>query len=317
MEGSSKQMTTVVQTPQNLLSKLSDYCKKNFQCFVEKPGLFWLRKIGRFELIRNAISLLFQRAENTYQLTQAQPTVFQNVDVDAVVSGIKTDSYGVGVNLPPSVVKEIRDFADSTLCFANRDSKLGFYYREKEKAQAELGQQIRLGSYLHNLKKCEAVKRLETDPTLLAIAAKFLGAPPVHMATELWWSFPVEASQDEQLKAAQVYHYDLDDYRFIKFFFYLTDVDLSAGPHILIRGTHKNKTFFHQLLGLRCASKDDQEIVSCYGADKVVTICGEAGLGFAEDSTCFHKGTLPTSKERLLLQIEYSINSYGEIRELD
>jgi hypothetical protein len=118
----------------------------------------------------------------------------------------------------------------------------------------------------------------------------------------------------EQLKAAQVFHYDLDDYRFIKFFFYLTDVDLYSGPHVLIRGSHKNKKLSHQLLGVRCASKPDEDIVGCYGAENLVTICGPAGLGFAEDATCFHKGTLPTQKERLLLQIEFAINNYGDIR---
>ena len=149
---------------------------------------------------------------------------------------------------------------------------------------------------------------------LLAIAAKFLGTPPVHVASELWWSFPVTATLSEQLQAAQVFHYDLDDYRFIKFFFYLTDVDLSSGPHVLLRGSHKNKKLSHQLLGVRCASKGDREIVECYGADNLIAICGSAGLGFAEDSTCFHKGTLPTEKERLLLQIEYAINNYEDIR---
>jgi hypothetical protein len=38
---------------------------------------------------------------------------------------------------------------------------------------------------------CPAIKKLERDPGLLAIAAKFLGANPVHMATALWWSLPV------------------------------------------------------------------------------------------------------------------------------
>ena len=118
----------------------------------------------------------------------------------------------------------------------------------------------------------------------------------------------------EKLKAAQVFHYDLDDYRFIKFFFYLTDVDLSSGPHLLLKGSHKNKKLSHQLLGVRCASKPDQEIVETYGAENLVTVTGPAGLGFAEDATCFHKGTLPTHKERLLLQIEYAINNYGDIR---
>ncbi len=75
------------------------------------------------------------------------------------------------------------------------------------------------------------------------------------MATELWWSFPTAATPLEKLKAAQVFHYDMDDYRFIKFFFYLTDVDLASGLYVCIRGNHINKKFCHQILGVRRASK--------------------------------------------------------------
>lgn len=227
---------------------------------------------------------------------------------------METDGYALGIDLPSEVVQEILDFAYSATCYADRDPEQPFSYRKKEQVEARQGRQFRLGSYF-GAQSCPTIKRLERDPGLLALAAKFLGATPRHMATELWWSFPVVGTPMEQLKAAQVFHYDMDDYRFIKFFFYLTDVDLVSGPHVILRGSHKNKKFSHQLLGVRCASKDDQEIVDCYGAENIVTICGPAGLGFAEDTYCFHKGALPTEKERLLLQIEYSINDYGEIRQ--
>jgi len=141
-----------------------------------------------------------------------------------------------------------------------------------------------------------------------------LGTDPVHIGSELLWSFPLSATPLQRLEAAQVFHYDLDDYRFIKFFFYLTDVDLSSGPHVCIRGSHKNKKFSHQLLGVRSAGKEDKEIVDYYGAENVLTVCGQAGFGFVEDASCFHKATPPDGKDRLLLQIEYAINDYGDLR---
>jgi hypothetical protein len=272
-----------------------------------------MRKVARFEFARNWISSFYRRKDKSFEIGE-NPSVFEDLKVNETVASLEKNSYCLGLNLPEDVVKELLDYAKSTVCYADRDPELGFLYSEKEQVEAKLGKQLRLGSYF-NAKDCPAVKKLERDPGLLAIAAKFLGAPPVHMATEIWWSFPVTATPIEQLKAAQVFHYDLDDYRFIKFFFYLTDVDLSSGPHILIRGSHRNKKFLHQLLGVRCASKDDKEIVDAYGAENLVTICGSAGLGFVEDSMCFHKGTVPTERERLLLQIEYAINDYGQIRE--
>lgn len=306
-------MTTLTQTPQSLWGKLFDYCHKSYQCLIYNPKLFWMRKLARIEVIRNGVSSLYKFLRPSYEMSQETNSILHNINVDTLVSGIRTDSYAPGINLPQAVIQEILEYAKSAPCYADRNSAASFYYREKTQAETSLGRKIRLGSYFH-AQGCAAVRKLENDPAILAIAAKYLGAPPLHIASELWWSFPVEGTPVEQLKAAQVFHYDLDDYRFIKFFFYLTDVDLSSGPHILIRGSHKNKKLSHQILGVRCASKPDEEIVNCYGAENLVTICGSAGLGFAEDATCFHKGTLPTQKERLLLQIEFAINDYGDIR---
>ncbi len=309
-------MTALAQNSQSIWNKLSEYCQKNYRCLTKTPRLFLMRKLARFEFVRNWVSLFSKPMDKSYELGKGNPSVFKDINVDQVIDALKTDSYCSGLNLPPDVVQGILEFAHSARCYGNRDRKLGFYYREKQQVEALSGQPFRLGSYF-NAETCPAIKKLESDPGLLAIAAKFLGAKPRHMATELWWSFPVPGTPHDQLKAAQVFHYDLDDYRFIKFFFYLTDVDPSSGPHILLRGSHKNKKFTHQLLGVRCASKDDAEIVDCYGAENLVTICGEAGFGFVEDSTCFHKGTLPTEKQRLLLQIEYAINDYGDIRAME
>lgn len=306
-------MTTVIQASKSPWAKLFDYCQKSFTCMMYSPRLFWMRKLARFELLRDWISRFLRHSNPTYELEPGNSSVFQGINVESIVSALRTDSYALGIDLPQDIIQEILNYAYSAPCYAERNSGAKFYYREKEKAEASFGREVRLGSYF-NAEGCSIVRKLEKDPGLLAIAAKFLEAPPVYIATELWWSFPVTGTLFEQLKAAQVFHYDLDDYRFIKFFFYLTDVDDCSGPHTLLRGSHKNKKFSHQLLGVRCASKDDKEIVEYYGSEKLVTICGSAGLGFAEDSTCFHKGTSPSGKERLLLQIEYAINHYGDIR---
>ncbi len=312
-------MTTLVQTSakpsRSFWSKVSDYCSKSLFCLTRNPGLFLMRKLARIEFLRDLISSLYKLRSRFCPVSYQAPSVFGNINVEDAVSALETESYYPGLNLPQEVIQQIREFAESAPCYGDRNPGMEFYYGKKQQVEAKIGKPIRLGSYF-GADTCPAIKKLERDPGLLAIAAKFLGSAPVHVATELWWSFPVSGTPMEQLKAAQVFHYDLDDYRFIKFFFYLTDVDFLSGPHVLLRGSHKNKKLSHQLLGVRCASKDDNEIIECYGAQNLVTLCGPAGFGFAEDSTCFHKGTLPTEKERLLLQIEFAINNFGDIRDM-
>lgn len=307
-------MIHLVQSSQDSRAKFSAYWNKNYQFLTRNPKLFLMRKVARLEAVRSWINYFSKGPDKSYEIGRENPSVFKNIDVDLIVSSLKTDSYYPGLNLPQDVLQNLLEFANSTTCYGSRDIGICFFHREKEYVEALREEQFTIASYLNSTEACPALQKLETDSGLLAIAAQFLEADPIHVASELLWSFPVSATLLQQLEAAQVFHYDMDDYRFIKFFFYLTDVDPSSGPHVCIRGSHKNKKFSHQLLGVRCASKDDREIVEYYGPENVVMICGQAGFGFVEDSFCFHKGTPPREKARLLLQIEFATNDYGDLR---
>jgi hypothetical protein len=122
----------------------------------------------------------------------------------------------------------------------------------------------------------------------------------------LWWSY---ASQGNDAKlgdltsAAMVFHFDSADFRFMKFFYYLTDVGPDNGPHVFIKGTHQKKKIRHYLSENR---HSDDEMRKFYGDENVVTITGKAGSGFAEDTFAFHKAEVPTQGERLVLMIMFS-----------
>lgn len=299
------------------LVKLHNTFIKNYYSIIENPQLFLMRKLARFEFIRNQVNKLYQNKYKLHHGRKYSYSIFEDINVDLVISCLEIDSCYLGLNLPNSILRELKEFAYSTKCYGDRDKQFGFYYHDKENFELQAGKQFYIASYLDNNRLCPTLEKIESDPVILAIAAKFLGTPPVHIGTELLWSFPTPATKTQQLKAGQVFHYDLDDYKFIKFFFYLTDVDLSNGAHVCIRGTHKNKKFFHQLIGVRCAGRNEQKLINSYGAENVFTICGKAGFGFVEDAICFHKATPPASKERLLLQIEFAINNYGNLRKFE
>ncbi|MDY6938606.1 MAG: hypothetical protein SWY16_13155 [Cyanobacteriota bacterium] len=273
-----------------------------------------MRKFARIEFIRDWVVARCKSQSPALELSQSRTSIFQNVNVDEAVSALQTDGCHLGIDLPADILQELQDFAKTATCYGDRNPELGFKYDRKESAEAEAGQKFKLGSYMDTTEYCPAFQKLKNDPVLLAIAAKYLGTEPLYAEHELCWSFPVPATPFEQLKAAQVFHYDIDDYRCVKFFFYLTDVDTADGPHVCIRGTHKNKKWLHQIIGERCASIDDDKLVEQYGPQNVETIVGKAGSGFVEDIFCFHKGTLPSQNERLLLQIEFTMHKYKGLR---
>jgi hypothetical protein len=287
-----------------------DICYENYKGLTKNPRWLLMRKLARFHLVRSVIRYLanLTNKPSEFSLRESQ-TLFPDINSDLVIDNLKKDAFCFGINLPGEIVEEIVSFAYSNPCYIHRKPKLGFYYHQKKLAESSYGNKLTLAGYFNTSVLCPAINKLQNDPILLAIAAKYLEQEPVHIANLLWWSFTSDGiTSQEKKRTFQMFHYDVDDYRFLKFFFYLTDVDLYSGPHVCIRGSHRKKKLSHLLLP---KSKTDDEILNYYGSESLVTICGKAGFGFAEDTFCFHKGETPIIRDRLMLQIEFGTTDYG------
>lgn len=146
--------------------------------------------------------------------------------------------------------------------------------------------------------RCPEVVSIANHPLLLDAAARYLGCKPTISNISIWWSLPADGTAQE----AENYHRDVDEWRFVKFFLYLSDCDESAGPHCFIRGSHRSRRF------LRIRRVDDVEVSRIFPSEDRLRITGAAGDAFLEDTFGLHKGQPPTARRRLLLQVEYSIN---------
>jgi hypothetical protein len=165
------------------LEKLTQYCIKNYRCLTQNPGLFFARKIGRFEMIRDGVYHFAKIAGTPSVISPAESSTFQDVDVDAVVEAIRTQGYSLGLNLSEGVQKEILEYAYSTPCYGDRNYQLEFFYSERENLETQLGRQLKVGSYMHQT--ASVVAKLTQDPVMMAIATQFLGSTPVCIASEL------------------------------------------------------------------------------------------------------------------------------------
>lgn len=294
--------------------KLYSYWYEYYKGLTKNPKWLLMRKVGRFKIVRSLVLAFSKKTLYNENVQIGNYSLFEKINVDNVVESLREDGFYLGINLPKDIVDEIVQFARSTICYGNRRPEFGFYITEKKQAEARYKKSFIVGSYFNTALLCPAIRKLESDPKLLEIAAKYLEAEPVHQGNQLWWSFAGEATRSEQCQASQMFHYDLDDYRFLKFFFYLTDVDSSSGAHVCVRGSHEKKKLLHEFLHIR---HDDKDIIDYYGADSLVIICGQSGFGFVEDTLCFHKGTTPTHRNRLMLNIEFAINDYGMQKDLN
>lgn len=281
-----------------------------FKYSINNPKWFCMFILCRFQVINHGITIFGERPSLQKYRKEYSHSLFKSLNVENAVTTLKTDGYCLGINLRKSIVKEVLEFASHDNCFGNGDPQLSFPLAEKDNWQAKYGKKFIIGEYLDDVsKRCSAIAKLKHDPKLLEIAATYLNSKPICTGIRLWWSFPVNATLQERMSFAQeLFHYDPLDYRCLKFFFYLTDVDLDSGPHVCVRGSHKKKKLSHKLSLF--IGRSDQDIIDYYKLENIVTLCGEAGFGFAEDPFCFHKGNPPRHKNRLMLQIEFCLNDY-------
>lgn len=298
-----------LRAPLALSRKSAAYVRKNYRYFVRDPHFFWMKTAARFELMREWASK--SASSDARELGLPPSAVLQSDrDLFGIHRTLSDEGYFVGLKLAPDVLDELLELARGSLCFGDRDPNLKLRIDQRGELEARLGRGLKLASYFNQQEDWPVFQRLKNDPWLRAIALAYLGCEPVHLRSELAWSFPYPASHAEKRAAAQVLHCDINDFKTLKFFFYLTDVGPKNGPHAYIKKNPVARTMKHQLLGQRCASLPEQQLLDTYGENQLVTVCGPAGLGFVGDPYYFHRGMVPEEGARLLLQIEVGCRRY-------
>lgn len=198
--------------------------------------------------------------------------------------------------LDENKVKEIIDYSEKINCYD--------FYRSVTTPvnPKDAPQETHVANYLRSdLVKFKPILDLANDPSILQIVQGFLGAKPTISNINMWWSF----GGRKQAEHAQLFHRDMDDWRFCKLFVYLTDVSEKSGPHIYVQNTSQSSKY------RKIRRYSDVEIENAFGKENVLKFTGEKGSAFIVDTYGFHKGLLPESENRLLLQIQYSLYPIG------
>lgn len=143
---------------------------------------------------------------------------------------------------------------------------------------------------------------------IISIVKKYLKCNPIVQSTQIWWTFPFYNKNNELDNPPGNefgFHYDVDDYKFLKLFIYLNNVTLKNGPHVYI--TNNGIKNWPEYLDRRIS---DDEVKKKY-KKRIKVLIGKMGQGFIEDPSFYHKGTNPTEPGgRCLLQVVYSINKW-------
>ncbi len=292
------------------LSKLSAMIRKN-------PKFVMMRVPGRFRWVKTAAKFAYNLSHKTQrdQLQKSlherrQNSAFSDVDIKRFTTELKQHGVAFGLTLPAVTVDAISRYAEQAPCYADRNPSHGFLLSQRTQAETALDKPILLAQYMNTASECSDIRTLADDPVLRLIAAEYLGGLPKLVGTSLWWTFPVDASEHDRMNHAHFFHSDVDDFAFVKFFFYLTDVAPGDGSHVCVPRSHHKRPHARFSDRWKIRRYTDAEIQGIYGTEGILDIPGKKGTGFAEDTFCVHKGTTPEHKPRLLLQIQFALFDY-------
>jgi len=202
-------------------------------------------------------------------------------------------------------------------------------------------------SYSHypvaRLLKAKVIReRVLQDSRLLSIARGYLGAPANLYDIGCFWAYP----GSERHPFSQMWHRDWDDYKFLAFFTFLTDVESEDdGFHKFVLGSHL-PDFPQDLMMVNFADRlihmgrsaieamkyGPRQVRGYCGsviahltpseifgkrklhpyyervlASRIRTFKGPRGTSFLEDAGGLHVGELPRKRPRLLLWIRYGV----------
>jgi hypothetical protein len=147
------------------------------------------------------------------------------------------------------------------------------------------------------LLNCPTVTRVAFDEHLIDIASTYLECPAALGGLNLRKSYANELPEFDTL----YFHVDPNSPRFLKFFYYLNDVDENGGPFCYVAGSHRKR-----FPGWRSKVRwDESEIAQVYGAGRIKKLTGKVGDLIIADTTGFHRGTKLRGQDRGMLTLDY------------
>ncbi len=146
---------------------------------------------------------------------------------------------------------------------------------------------------------------LALSDEILQVAADYMGEIPVLMKPRLWLTKP--QGPEAQLGGTQLFHRGRPDAphvrRQAKFLFTMNDVNEESGPFTFVPADVSERILPGYRLGERVS---DEEMYRHVPPTETTRLIGPAGTGLMVDTMrCFHYGRRASSRERLMLMIQF------------
>jgi ectoine hydroxylase-related dioxygenase (phytanoyl-CoA dioxygenase family) len=100
--------------------------------------------------------------------------------------------------------------------------------------------------------------------------------------------------------------------RWVKFFFYLTDVTEESGPHIFVPKSHLDRGLPFSLRSKGYTRLEDSHVDKVFPKASWKVFTGPIGSMIVEDTRGLHKGKHVENGDRLVFQLQYTSSLFGK-----
>ena len=264
---------------------------------------FSSRLIHQIHKFLEILNIFKKRKINISDNLNLKNKIVFNENLKSTLNIINNDSYfKFSSLLNNEKCDSILNFINNLNGYGNKDLKQITNLKDKKKDISYIN------FHEEDLIKCPEIQELTLNKLFLSICRKYFGSEPILTNIGIAVSYPTQKPKTEY---AQLYHFDLDRIKWLKFFVYLSDVNEKDGPHCYIKGTHKVFSKPYELVKRGYKRLEDKELFKYINKDYEQIMLGPKGTVFVGDSSAFHKGLNPIEKKRIMLQLEYSNSLFG------
>jgi hypothetical protein len=260
---------------------------------------------GRFASVRRLYGGLLgslQSAGAVPGTRAGEAPVVEGPPAEERVAAMREDSACMGLRIPPALVAEIVAGC-RTAPLLHWHTRRSFHFEDVAHGRFTDGSPAVIAD-VQGVDAIPAARAVATDPVVLRTLELYMGYRPIGFDLRVLASFASDVSDDTRRAYGQTidFHFDVHSYNFVYANYYLSDVDVGSGAHVMVTGSHDDKPA-RWLLG--SARRTDAEVLGHYGAERVRVIEGPAGTGFLQDSSCYHKASPTKTRERLMMHVRY------------
>ena len=138
-----------------------------------------------------------------------------------------------------------------------------------------------------------------TDP-FVDVATKYLGTLPILESFQMWYS----PNDSDELIGSQLLHRDPEDFRQLKIFIPIEDIEIENGPLNVI-DKNESKILYDNLIEKKIIKKRNQKIDDKYARNLNLTknkiLLKNYQCALVDTCSCYHFGSRKSSKPRKIL----------------